>query len=381
MSTISALKVFSLFGRKSVESLASSSESPHQAMPGGGKSAGDSDQQPWEMIFQRLDQMDDNNKKGFETFTKTVSKLTEDFASMQTSQAALKQEVGVVQGETAELKEGMVTVHRRLDDTNLKIDELSEATANRFRELEAALLVKVKSLPIQFPALSVGQQMSVNERFESLRNQAKACRNIFVLGNVPDFGPVAPLKSVILNFFPKCDMKSLPKAGKTKVWRVSVQMEKVDEVKKISEVNVFSIRDHGWWIQQDLPLKLRQMHSNAYTFIKLLKDRFLRLRLFVYEAEDGYLVVEKTPIVPVYLIPKKRDKWEELATVLASEIGGLVETEWLKSVLTNNIDPKSILEKWCAVLGVEVASGDGDLIEDSEDTDALLAPQNNVGGG
>ncbi len=315
--------------------------------------------------------MDENNKNGFETFTKSVVKLTEDFAAMQTTQTKLKQDVGTVQGETLQLREEVIAVNTRVDETDSKIEVLKEATANKFRELEAAFLAKVQSLPVKFPALTIGQQLTVNERFESLRAQAKACRNVFVLGNVPDYGSSVPLKSVIMNFFPTCGMRLMPKAGKTKVWRVTVPLDKIEETKKIAEANVFSIRDHGWWIQQDLPPKLRQMHSNAYAFIKLVREKFLRVRPFLFEADDGYLVVEKTAIVPVYLVPKKKDKWEELATVLASEIGALVESEWLENVVANNIDKERILEKWCAVLGVEVSCGqiEAEALEVDESTD------------
>jgi hypothetical protein len=142
-------------------------------------------------------------------------------------------------------------------------------------------------------------------------------------------------------------------------------MGKEDMTKKIADANVFGIRDHGWWIQQDLPPKLREMHSNAYTFIKLAKDRFRRLRPFVFVADDGYLVVEKTPLVPVYLIPKKKDKWGDLATVLASEIGGKVDTEWLESVVTSNVNVASLVEKWSEVLGVQVTCAESELQEDT----------------
>jgi hypothetical protein len=256
-----------------------------------------------------------------------------------------------------------------------------EATASKFCVLEAAFLSKVQALPVKFPALTAGQQLTVNERFESLRTQAKACRNIFVFGNVPDFGSSVSLKAVITNFFPSCGIRLMPKTGKTKVWRVSVPTDKIDDVKKIAESNVFSIRDQGWWIQQDLPPKLRQMHSNAYAFIKLLREKFLRLRPFVFEADDGYLVVEKTAIVPVYLIPKKKDKWDDLATVLASEIGALVESEWLENVVANNIDKERILEKWCAVLGLEVSFGPFAVESLGEDMNEDGTSQKEDGGG
>jgi hypothetical protein len=324
-------------------------------MPGGASRPSQAEQAPWEKIFERLNTMDENNAKGFEAVTNTVSKLSDDFAAMQTTQSTLQKDVGEVKAETAHLTEEMGAVNARVDDTNSKIEELKVSTENRFREFEVAFLSKVRSLPVQFPSLSVGQQLTINERFESLRVQAKSCRNIFVLGHVPDYDQPAPLKSVISNFFLKCEMKLLPKTGKTKVWRVSVPMGKEELTKKIAEANVFGIRDHGWWIQQDLPPKLREMHSNAYAFIKMAKDRFLRLRRKVFEAEDGYLFLDKTPLVPVYLIPKKKDKWNDLATVLAAEIGGLDDTEWLESVVSNNIDVTSVVEKWSEVLGVQIS--------------------------
>ncbi len=365
MSKISALKVFSLFGKKSRAGGSSPRERTGPKMPGGTPKLNQPEPPPWEKIFDRLATMDLNNAKGFETVTNKVLKLSEDFTTMQATQVTLQKDVGAVKAEAAELREEMVAMSQRVDDTNKRLDELKESTDSRFRELEVALLTKARSLPVQFPSLSASQQLTINERFESLRVQAKLCRNIFVLGHVPDYGQPAPLKSVIANFFPKCEVKLLPKAGKANVWRISVPMGKEDMTKKIADANVFGIRDHGWWIQQDLPPKLREMHSNAYTFIKLAKDRFRRLRPFVFVADDGYLVVEKTPLVPVYLIPKKKDKWGDLATVLASEIGGKVDTEWLESVVTSNVNVASLVEKWSEVLGVQVTCAESELQEDT----------------
>jgi outer membrane murein-binding lipoprotein Lpp len=378
MSTISALKVFSFLGSKFVALGSSTRVCESYEMPGG-TPKNKSEPTPWEQVLERLEKMDQNNTRGFETLNNKVSKLSTDFATMQSSQATLKQDVDEVKAETVQLKEDMVAVndraddaHKKIDDVHSKIDELRISTENRFRELESALFAKARALPVQFPTLSAGQQLSINERFESLRVQAKSCRNIFVMGHVPDYDKPAPLKSVLTNFFLKCEVKLLPKAGKTKVWRFSVPMGREVETKRIAEANVFGIRDHGWWIQQDLPPKLREMHSNAYSFIKLAKDRFLRLRKTFFEADDGYLTVEKTPLVPVYLIPKKKDKWCDLATVLASEIGGMVETEWLESVVSSNIDVSSLIEKWSAVLGVEINYAGGELgAKDAHDEDAV----------
>jgi hypothetical protein len=326
-----------------------------------------SDPAPWDRVLERLTKMEQDNKEGFNNIGSKVSQLVNDFATMQSSQASFQTELGEMKAESAQIKEDVATASRRADDAHSRIDELKQATENRFRELETALLNKARALPVQFPTLSAGQQLSINERFEALRVQAKSCRNIFVFGHVPDFAQPASLKSVITNFFLKCEMKQLPKAGNTKVWRVSVPMGKEELTKKIAEANVFGIRDHGWWVQQDLPPKLREMHSNAYAFIKLVKDRFRRLRPFLFEAEDGHFMVEKTPLVPVYLIPTKKDKWNELATVLASEIGGMVETEWLESVVSSNINVASVVEKWSAVLGISVNCVEGAHVTEEDD--------------
>jgi predicted nucleic acid-binding Zn-ribbon protein len=183
MSTISALKVFALFGKKPRESVETAAPrvSSSAAMPGDAKKADQPDQQ-WEKLFSRLGRMEETNSTGFTKLTNSVSKLTEEFTQIKSDQTALKQDLGAVQEETVRLKDEMVAVNGRVDDTNDKIDQLKEATASKFRELEEAFMSKVQSLPVQFSALSAGQQLSVNERFESLRKQAQACRHIFVFG-------------------------------------------------------------------------------------------------------------------------------------------------------------------------------------------------------
>jgi hypothetical protein len=194
MSKISALKVFSLFGKKSRAGGSSPRERTGPKMPGGTPKLNQPEPPPWEKIFDRLATMDLNNAKGFETVTNKVLKLSEDFTTMQATQVTLQKDVGAVKAEAAELREEMVAMSQRVDDTNKRLDELKESTDSRFRELEVALLTKARSLPVQFPSLSASQQLTINERFESLRVQAKSCRNIFVLGHVPDYGQPAPLK-------------------------------------------------------------------------------------------------------------------------------------------------------------------------------------------
>jgi hypothetical protein len=277
---------------------------------------------------------------------------------MQTDHVALKKDVGELQTETAQLKTDMGALNTRVDNTNDRISALQAAFDDKLRDMEAAFLSKVQSMPVQFPALTAGQQTTINDCFETLRAQARACRNIFVLGQVPDFGQPVSLRVLLTSFFQKIEVKTLPKPPKSKVWRVSVPTDKASEMRSIMDANVFAIRDHGWWIQQDLPPKLRQMHSNAYAFVKFARDSFRRLRPTTFDVEDGYLHIENTPIVPVYLIPKKKANWKDLATVLVTEAGSLPDTEWLESVVKGSIDQTSLMSKWCTILGVEVKCGE-----------------------
>jgi hypothetical protein len=92
------------------------------------------------------------------------------------------------------------------------------------------------------------------------------------------------------------------------------------------------------------------MNSNAYAFFKVARDKYSLIRNFRFEAEDGYLKMNDSPFLPIYLVPNKRESWSELAALLTELVVDYVNQDWLTTVTMEFKVPESFTSRWCKLL-------------------------------
>ncbi len=304
-------------------------------------------------ILDRFAETDRNTSNGFTALNSTLETLTNKVQTVQEDQRKTAEEVSELQEEVGQVREEVVAVDQKIDKVDDRVQKLEEKTEDRFKLLESQLSARVVSLPVHVPSLSVGEQCSVQAKFELLLDHAKASSNIFAAGHVKDKTPAFGVKRMIERYFSKVDARVLPKLGVTKVWRFAVDESKVGQVKAIINTQIMAIRDHGWWVQQDVPLQLRKMYSNCFNFFKRARDLHVELRRWYLNVDDGYVLLDSTPVVPVYLVPKCTDNWPEIAGLLNELVAEVSESEWFESAKAPLKVPEGFLAKWCEALGVE----------------------------
>jgi hypothetical protein len=314
----------------------------------------------FQKIMDRFDDTDKKNGDGFSNLNQKLTSLSSRVEKVASDQSKTADEVEVLQDEVKQVKEEVgearATAEKAIDMT----EALEKKTEERFLALEQKLGARVSSLPVHVPSFTISEQCSVQSRFEALLEQARVSQNIFAAGHVKDKVPSFGIKKMTEIYFSKANPRCLPKLGSTKVWRFSVDEEKISLTKNIINTQIMAIRDHGWWVQQDVPLPLRQMYSTCFAFFKRVKDLHDNLRKWFLNADDGYVVLDLVPVVPVYLVPKNTDKWVPLAALLNELVAGLVQTEWMDSVKKPIIVPNDFIEKWCDALGVDRLSTSDD---------------------
>ncbi len=304
-------------------------------------------------IMERFDDTDNKTSSGFRDLNTTLNGLSSRVEVVTNEQKKTADEVVILQDTMLEVKEEAATARQTAEQAIQKHDELAKKTDECFVELEQKLGVRVSTLPVHVPSFTISEQCSVQSKFESLLEQARASQNIFAAGHVKDKVPAFGVKRMTELYFSKVNPHCLPKMGSTKVWRFTVDEEKVTLAKTIVNTQIMAIRDHGWWVQQDVPLQLRQMYSNCFSFFKRVKELHDRLRRCYLNADDGFVLLDSVPVVPVYLVPKDTNKWLSLAALLNDLVGDIGETEWMEAAKSPVRVPDEFVPKWCAALGVD----------------------------
>jgi hypothetical protein len=175
-------------------------------------------------------------------------------------------------------------------------------------------------------------------------------RSVFVVGKIRDVRQTVPLSTLMKRHFNVFGASLTTTAGKGGTFRFSVAADKIEDVKSTIRHYNMAIRDLGWWVVQDAPPALRRMNSNAYAFFKMAREEFSLIRNFRFEAEDGYLKMNDSPFLPVYLVPNKKDCWKKLASLLTELVIDYVDKDWLTAVTTEFTVPENFTTRWFKLL-------------------------------
>jgi hypothetical protein len=282
-----------------------------------------------------------------------------------------------------EIRTDLGDVQGKVEKIQQEFTDYKSEVEQKFLELKATFDKKANAVSTQVPSLTVAQQSTVEEKFQALLLEAKAVQSTFVVGKINNEQQTVTMNTLIKRHFERFEAKLLPVVGKSQTRRFAVPPEKVEDVKNTIRHYNTAIRDLGWWVVQDAPPALRRLNSNAYTFFKYARDQFPPLRKVRFEAENGYLKIDDSAFLPVYLVPTNRAKWKQLASLLMELAVEQTELDWLEAATSPFVLPEGFVEKWCMVLrrgqphrvnelGGSHAEGssDGEMEEDIPTVDA-----------
>jgi hypothetical protein len=341
MSTISALKVFSLFGQKIRHDPAQPARDNLALRDASMANSGDSSTPPpW-----------------------FVDAMTKNRDEIKT---AIREELGGLKDEVAAIKEEQQIQATNIRDVDHRVDQA-------FAEIAALrnLLEGKSARPVPVPVqCTVGDQCSVAAKFQGLLSQASTMSGCYAAGLVPPdkVTGVRPspktFKFIAENYFPNFRLKILASAGVSKIVRFTVEPvnsanTKTADFEAVLKSTIMSVRGDGWWIQQELPPTLRQMYSNAYQFFKSVKAEFKVLRPYVFDAQDGYITIDGTKVVPVYLVPKNRAVWKDLGGVLLNIVASFLTVDWLDSMVGQLTVDQSHVDEWVEIVSAKLVEKPG----------------------
>ncbi len=337
MSTISALKVFSLFGQKNRQGPAPLvRENALKPRDGSMSNTDDSNAPPpW--------------------FADAMAKNREDIKT------AIREELGGLKADFAAMKEEQQIQATNIRDVDQRVDQAFAEIA-ALRELLEGRAACPAPVPSQ---CTVSDQCSVSAKFQNLLSQASTMAGCYAAGHVPPdkvtgVKPSAKsFKFIADNYFSNFHLKILASTGISKTVRFTVEPKnpattKVGDFEAVLKSIVMGVRGDGWWIQQELPATLCQMYSNAYQFFKAVKSEFKVLRRYVFDAQDGYITMDGTRIVPVYLVPKNRAVWKELGGVLLNIVASFLTVDWLDSMTSQLTVDQSHVDEWMEIVSAKL---------------------------
>ncbi len=406
MSTISALKVFSLFGNKRCDDLTENSSSLLDSYR---PEMGAIPKSKPEWLQEILDNHDwalseskeatkqafaDNNKER-EEFLKKVDEVTSGFRKevddLSNKQAETSQGLKAVQDEVSEIKStiqihstDISAVDQRVDDTKNELLAKMDKLRADFEEKLAGKATN-PDRPFVPASASIGEQFAIEREFGDLLSKARSMENCFAMGRVVTdtvvghLSPPKTVKQILDSYFGGLNIEIAQGAGKSQIKRLRVDKLSLEDFRANLEVYEFQIRSDGWWLAQDLPPDLRVLRSNAFKFFKearamyeTVKATFLDVSLFT-----GCVVIDGVEFVPLYLIPKTQKKWPALFPIFRRAVDEVLAIEWVEKKTAVRRISSELMQEWAGAVGMKFDTVRHDD-SDAEMHDALLDHQ---GGG
>ncbi len=364
MSTVSALKVFALFGKKaltgsptnfdttrynnmgdtsSASSVATASPASAQVPPGG-----------WEAFWKMLTEMNDGVKT-LQTDMKGVNsgleKVTNELTQFKTE---INEKVENLEKKYEELTDN---IDGRLDDFKNEVrDELYGGVETKLNEWKAALKDEIVSeLRTELGAGNISvappdlPQSSVGAKFQHLLRLSRSLENNFCMGHSKLKKPVVRAHVVLRQFFPEFDISIAGKRDDVLV-RFSV-LPKVSASfrAKLQEVRG-AILTYGWWVAQENPADLRAMYTLTNDFLKFAKGHKQELKAFFLTIDCGWVFFRDEPLLPVFLVPADTTEWDVLTGLLLAKLKDSRGVAWLARVSESPKPDQVFLGKWLVAM-------------------------------
>ncbi len=366
MSTISALKVFALFGKKASRDTVETSVTSSSVLTMGDIPA---TQPPWlQQILdghqKELEASKQTNENFMRKFDEYATALRTDFATLDTKQQETSQKLQEVHTEVETLKTevqihhtDISTVDQRVDDTKAELLAKIEDLRQEFQAKLDGKVAPHPDRPVVPATASIGDQSRIEHEFSALLIKARNMTNCFAMGRVTGIVGVASIpkssEKVLADYFAGISIAMTPSLGKSQVKRFSVGKEDLPNFQANLELYDPQIRADGWWIAVDLPPELRALRSNAFQFFKETKALYSDIRATYLDVshDSGFVTVDGIDFIPVYMVPRDKKKWPPLITIFVRVIESVLGLEWTVRITSSvSIDPGFVRE-WAEAMG------------------------------
>jgi hypothetical protein len=384
MSSVSALKVFTLFGKRlsqdSIPSvprpvMASTETGGAAAAPPGG----------WDQLMTLLNTMNDGIKtlqSEVTTLNTNLDKNTTEITTFKTDLANFKSEIGgkveLLEQKYEELTED---VEAQLKDFRQEVrvevaDEVEKKLSDWKQSIKQEILDELKSEvgadnitlnPPNMPNTTVGQ------KFQHLLRLSRSLESNFCMGHSKQKTPSVCTSSVLRQFFPKFDISYGGKSNAALV-RFSVHpKQSMSFHAKLQEVRG-AIMTYGWWVAQENPADLRAMYTLTNDFLKYAKTNKTELKAFFLTIECGWVYLRDQPIIPVFLVPTDSAEWDVLSGLLLAKLKDSKGIDWLTRVAQAPKPDAAFLGKWLEAMKLrgDLAQALLPLFSSQEDNNVVM---------
>ena len=279
-------------------------------------------------------------------------------------------QVTKVENRVTAVEESVVAVNVRVDGVQGELATMRDEFFERLQSVELNLKSEIANRPTTsgtFKNYAKGPRGMTNHaegEFYALVNQALSKRHVFVMGHVnDDHGNPTPTKmsakEILQKYFATVDYELLTTNTNSvsQVRRFRVHPAHIAVTKQMARDINSEIRSIGWWIQQETPNELRRMNGVAVKFFVEAKKVEPALRKYNFDVECGYITINGSEMVPVFMIPEDTQKWSQLATLLVDIVKESTNLPWLERIANPPKMNYELLKKWGAIVGYKPTRG------------------------
>lgn len=276
----------------------------------------------------------------------------------------IEERLDAVTTKATENTDGIEAVNVRVDGVQEDIVKLKDEIYQKLRSVDSNCKAAIANRPSGsgcFKLYGRGPRDLSNRaegEFYLLVSQATAKRHVFVVGHAMDAAgnpvhTILTVKEVLLKYFSTVDYELLTTNPNsvTSVRRFRVHPAHPSVTKQIARDINSELCSKGWWIQQETPNKLRKINGVATKFFMEAKKTEPTLRRYTFEVDCGYITIDGTSILPVFMIPEDIQKWAGLAKLLAESVKVLLDLPWLQQMANPVKIDFDVLKKWGQIIG------------------------------
>jgi uncharacterized protein YoxC len=394
MSTVSALKVFALFGKKSAFDDPTNLRAPPSAMfpeatsasaaPAASTSSTSAPPGGWDKFWTMLTEMND----GVKTLQTEMKGVNNGLATVSSELTQFKSEInGKVEKLEQKYDEIAEDVENRISDFKVEVRaelygevdaKLNEWRSSLKNEIVAELRAELGSggLSIAPPDLP---NSSVGAKFQHLLRLSRSLQNNFCMGHSKMKKPVARAHHVLRQFFPEFDISIAGKRDDVLI-RFSVLPHASASFRaKLQEVRG-AILTYGWWVAQENPADLRAMYTLTNDFLKFAKGDKQELKAFFLTIECGWVFFRDLPLIPVFLVPADSTEWDVLSGLLLAKLKRVRDVAWLARVAETPKPDQDFLGKWLEAMKLkkELADALVPLFSQQDGADVVMGEEVSV---
>ncbi len=364
MTSVSALKIFKLFGQKLsyAQAVSSSLNDPTMVNPDNSAALAAPAPLPvsstapppppgsWDQMWTLLTNMNDGIKSLQASVTTLGSGLEKNTSELTQFKAEISGKVEKLEQKYEELTED---IDGRLETFRTEVrDEVAGDVESKLREWKAAVKNEIVAelreelgpggISIAPPDLP---HSSVGVKFQHLLRLSRSLENNFCMGHSKMKKPVVRAHVVLRQFFPEFDISIAGKRDDALI-RFSVpQKSSACFRAKLQEVRG-AILTYGWWVAQENPADLRAMYTLTNDFLKFAKGHKMELKAFFLTIESGWVFFRDLPLIPVFLVPADTTEWDVLTGLLLAKLKEMRGVCWLARVAETPKPDKVFLGKW-----------------------------------